>query len=82
MERTSRAPRIRLGLAALFGSLVIATSLIGATLAAPAPQRATPLQHLDKLASIGKNLIARVKPEARAPLSMGAQQLVNLAKRI
>jgi hypothetical protein len=82
MERTSRAPRIRLGLAALVGSLLIASSLIGATVAAPAPQRATPLQHLDKLAAVGKNLIARVKPEARAPLSMGAQQLVNLAKRI
>jgi hypothetical protein len=82
MERTSRAPRIRLGLAALVGSVLIATSLIGATVAAPAPQRATPLQHLDKLAAVGKNLIARVRPEAKAPLSMGAQQLVNLAKRI
>ena len=67
---------------ALAGSLLIATTILGSATAAPAPARATPIEHLDKLAEVGKNYLARLRPEIRDALSTGGQTLVQLTENV
>jgi hypothetical protein len=82
MDRRSWNRRAARSAVAIAGSFVIVTTLLGSVVAAPAPPRATALQHLDKLAEVGKNYLARLRPEIRNALSSGGQTLVHLAENV
>jgi hypothetical protein len=71
----------RRALGTLAGTLIILATLLEAGTVSAAPQRATRIEHLNKLAAVGKNLIARLRPAVLASLSGGGQSLVNLSER-
>jgi len=82
MDRSSHDRRARRGAVAIAGSLLIVMTVLGSAAAAPAPARASALAHLDKLAEVGKDLLARLRPEVRDALSSGGQILVQLAENV
>jgi hypothetical protein len=45
-------------------------------------QQASPSGHLDQLAKVGRNLLARLRPEVRKTLSAGGQQLLQLTEKV
>lgn len=70
------------GMVAVAGSLLIVTTLLGSVAAAPAPRRASAIEHLDKLAEVGRNLLARLRPEVRDALSSGGQTLLRVTENV
>ena len=67
---------------ALAGGILILGTVLGSATAIAAPPRASPIEHLNKLAEVGRDWLARLRPEVREALSAGGQNLIQLTTTV